>query len=103
MKKTVKKLVDKADKRVKKTQRHKKKRREIMGEDAIRQDMRHKKNVAKAAIDPDDTVAKARTREAIRRVGEYKKKKFTGMAAGGMTCCRGMGSAKRGGRFRKDG
>ena len=119
------KVIDKLNKRIETKQRRKKKRLELMGEEGmVKQNSRAVNKKIKAAFDKDDTVDKANTREAIKRMGEYKTGEFTGMAAGGATTrskrhrdayrktekmakggqvCRGMGSAVRGGKYGKDG
>jgi hypothetical protein len=69
---TVKKL----KKRTERIQRHKKKRKEIMGEDKmIRQNMRGAAAKIKAAVTPGVTVAQAKGRQAVKRVGEYRAAK----------------------------
>jgi hypothetical protein len=100
MKETIKKLNDRIDRK----QRHKNKRKKLVGEEGMhKQNMREAKAKAKAAVTPGKSVNKAKTMEAVKRVGEYKEGKFKGFAKGGKTSCRGMGAATSGGRFRKDG
>ena len=67
------KIIDKLNRRIDRVQRHKKKRQEIMGEHGmIKQDMRNAQAKIKAAVKPGVTVAQAKGRQAIKRVGEYK-------------------------------
>jgi hypothetical protein len=67
---------DKLNKRIDRKQRHKKARKEIMGEEGmIRQDMRNSQAQAKAVFKKGDSAKKARGRQAVKRVGEYKKAK----------------------------
>lgn len=53
------------------------KREEIMGSHAATlQDMREFQTKAKAAVTKGDSVEKAKGREAIKRVGEYKRREL---------------------------
>lgn len=103
----VKDYIKKTKKDSEDKQRRKKKRIKLVGEDAVaHQDSRNFNKKAKAAITKGDSIDKATTREAIKRVGEYKKGEFTEMAAGGKTKgkhenCRGMGCATQGGRYKQ--
>lgn len=93
-------------------QKRTQKRRDIMGDDSTRQNMRAAKARGKAVISPSDTIDKANTRQVQQRMKEYKSKEFGGMdagvspkkkattmKAGGKTVCRGMGKATRGGNY----
>jgi hypothetical protein len=69
---TVKKL----KKRTENIQRRKKKRIEIVGDQKMtRQNMRGAAANIKAAVTPGVTVAQAKGRQAIKRVGEYRAAK----------------------------
>jgi hypothetical protein len=96
-------LIKKANDRIEKKQRRLKKRTKLVGkEGVIKQNSRNFNEKVKGAFSKDDTVSKAKGREAVKRVGEYKKGKVTKMASGGQVC-RGMGCATHGGKFGKDG
>ena len=71
----VKKVVRKLKKRTDRIQSNKKARAKIMGDDVHRQNMRGQAAKIKAAVTPGDSVAKAKGRQAVKRVGEYKRKK----------------------------
>lgn len=64
---------NKLKKRTDRIQSNKKNRQKIMGDDMYLQDMRETKSKIKAAVTPGDSVAKAKGREAVKRVGEYKR------------------------------
>jgi hypothetical protein len=67
---------DKLNKRIDRKQRHKKTRKKIMGnEGMIRQDMRNTQAVVRGALKSGDSVTKAKGRQAVKRVGEYKAAK----------------------------
>jgi hypothetical protein len=111
--------------RAKKLKARRKKRVELVGEDAvIKQDSRNFNKKVKGAFTKGDTAERAAGREAVKRVGEYRKGKFSKMAAGGITTappvntanmsvptrgmkkggiCKGMGAATRGGKFGRNG
>ena len=92
-------IISKLKKRTERIQRHKKKRNEIMGETgAIRQNMRNSKAVIKAAVTPGDSVAKARGRQAVKRVGEYRRTKAAkSVIKAGLTGA-AMGKVMKGGK-----
>ena len=90
--------IEKAKNRAKKLKARKQKRLELVGEEGvIKQNSRNFNKKVRGALTKGDSIDKAAGREAIKRVGEYKKGKFSKMAAGGKTSCRGWGAAKRGG------
>jgi hypothetical protein len=75
-KEVVGKAVGKLNKRIDRKQRHKATRKKIMGESGmIRQDMRNTQAKAKALFKKGDSVTKAKGRQAVKRVGEYKAAK----------------------------
>ena len=54
-------------------EQRRKKRIEIMGKSGVdKQDKRNARAEVKGALTPGDSVAKARGRQAVKRVGEYK-------------------------------
>ena len=68
----------------------------IMGEAEAERQKRRAIAARISAAKKGESVAKAEGREAIKRVGEYKKAK--GMKAGGKVC-KGMGAATHGGNW----
>ena len=95
------KYFDKLEKKATKKRSRTKKRTELVGSDTVaKQDSRAFNEKAKAAFTKGDSATKAKGREAIKRVGEYKKGEFQGFAHGGKVTCKGMGAAKRGGMYK---
>ena len=73
----------------------------IMGEAEAERQKRRAIAARISAAKKGESVAKAEGREAIKRVGEYRKakgKKAKGMKAGGKVC-KGMGAATHGGNW----
>jgi hypothetical protein len=67
------KILDKLNKRIARKQSNIKNRKKIMGETGmVRQDMRGAQANMKAAFKKGDSVTKAKGRQAVKRVGEYK-------------------------------
>jgi hypothetical protein len=90
------KIFDDAKKRAEIKQSRRKKRVELMGEEGvIKQDSRNFNKKVKGALTKGDSAKKAAGREAIKRMGEYKKGEFTKMAAGGSTSKCGIGGYYR--------
>lgn len=98
---TGKSVVKKLNKRIATTQSRKKKRKEIMGDDMYRQNMRETKNKAKALISKD-TVTKVKGREAVKRVGEYKKAKAAKKVAKAAKTGAFMGAAMKAKQHKTD-
>jgi hypothetical protein len=73
---TGKSVVKKLNKRIDRKQRHKATRKKIMGEEGmIRQDMRETQAKVRGALKKGDSVTKAKGRQAVKRVGEYRAAK----------------------------
>jgi hypothetical protein len=70
-------IIDKQTERVKKIQSREQRRRELMGEEGVaRQNYREFNEKVKGAFTEGDSATKATGREAVKRVGEYKKGKI---------------------------
>jgi hypothetical protein len=119
----MKNIIKKQTERIKKIQDRKAKRTAKIGRDGVaKQNSREFNEKVKGAFTKGDSATKAKGREAIKRVEEYKAGKFDKFAKGGMTgappvntanmavpamkaggICKGMGAASRGGKFGRNG